>query len=115
MLLKSVLTMPRLMPGSPGNSRPSGAVGDTCGLGAGNERELAVERIGQRQLQVVAQAEVQRHTRVDAVIVLREDADSTRRCRVLRTGASCDIVAGRPSRKSAYALPVLLPLNANTP
>ena len=44
-------------------------------LRARHERELAVSRIGERELQVVADAEVQRHARVDAVVVLREQAE----------------------------------------
>ena len=75
MLFLSVLTMPRLMPGSPGKSSPSGALGDTCDCCARNVRELAVLRIGEGELQVVADAEIQRHPRVDAVVVLREQAD----------------------------------------
>ena len=64
--------MPRLTPVSPGNSSPTGAVGLTVDLLPGHEGQLAVLRIGERELQVVADAEVQRHARMDPEIVLRE-------------------------------------------
>ena len=44
-------------------------------LRARHERELAVLRIGEGELQVVADAEVQRHARMHAIVVLREQAD----------------------------------------
>ena len=72
MLLKSVLTMPRLMPASPGNSSPSGAVGSTVDLLPGHERQLAIVGIGERRLHVVTEAEIQGDPRMDAEIVLRE-------------------------------------------
>ncbi len=44
-------------------------------LRARHERELAVFGIGKRELQVVADAKIERHALMNAVIVLREGAD----------------------------------------
>ena len=66
--------MPRVMPGSPGNSRPERRIRRDRGLHAGSEGHLAIQRVGHGQRHFVAQAQVQGQARVEADVVLQEQA-----------------------------------------
>ena len=75
MLFLSVLTIPRGDAIVAREQQPFGSIRRNGGLAAGHEGQLAVLRIGQRLLQVVTDAEVQRHPRMNPEIILREHAE----------------------------------------
>ena len=75
MLLTSVLHDPAAHAGIAGEQQAHGSGRLDRRLLSRHEGELAVLRIGERELQVVADAKVQRDARMDPEIVLRERAD----------------------------------------
>ena len=72
MWLNGVLTMPRPMPLSPGNTVADRSGRSNGGLLAGNKRRRPVMGIHGRRIDVPPQSEIGRETGRDAVVILRK-------------------------------------------